>query len=139
MLPIFHDMIEESVKVFMDDFSIFGNSFDTCLNNLDKMLQCCKDAHLVQNWKKCHFMVKEGIVLGHKVSSARLEVDKAKIDVISKLPPPTNIKASYLILSKLLFITDHSALGGLIQKADAKPLLSDGSYYLQEVDIEIKD
>ncbi|GKD30082.1 reverse transcriptase domain-containing protein, partial [Tanacetum coccineum] len=39
-----------------------------------------------------HFMVKEGIVLGYKVSSARLEVDKAKIDVISKLPPPTNIK-----------------------------------------------
>ncbi|GKB18388.1 reverse transcriptase domain-containing protein [Tanacetum coccineum] len=89
---IFHDMIEESVEVFMDDFSVFGNSFDTCLNNLDKMLQRCKDAHLVLNWEKCHFMVKEGIVLGHKVSSAGLEVDKAKIDVISKLPPPTNIK-----------------------------------------------
>ncbi|GKA96874.1 reverse transcriptase domain-containing protein [Tanacetum coccineum] len=56
------------------------------------MLQRCKDAHLVLNWEKCHFMVKEGIVLGHKVSSAGLEVDKAKIDVISKLPPPTNIK-----------------------------------------------
>ncbi|GJU38826.1 reverse transcriptase domain-containing protein [Tanacetum coccineum] len=41
---------------------------------------------------KCHFMVKEGIVLGHKVSSAGLEVDKAKIYIISKLPPPTNIK-----------------------------------------------
>ncbi|GKA05971.1 reverse transcriptase domain-containing protein [Tanacetum coccineum] len=93
MLAIFHDMIEESVKVFMDDFSIFGNSFDTCLNNLDKMLQCCKDAHLVLNWEKWHFMFKEGIVLGHKVSSAGLEVDKAKIDVISKLPPPTNIKS----------------------------------------------
>ncbi|GKD24301.1 reverse transcriptase domain-containing protein, partial [Tanacetum coccineum] len=92
MLAIFHDMIEESVKVFMDDFSVFGNSFDTCLNNLDKMLQRCKDAHLVLNWEKCHFMVKEGIVLGHKVSSAGLEVDKAKINVISKLPPPTNIK-----------------------------------------------
>ncbi|GJZ14326.1 reverse transcriptase domain-containing protein [Tanacetum coccineum] len=92
MLEIFHDMIKESVKVFMDDFSVFGNSFDTCLNNLDKMLQRCKDAHLVLNWEKCYFMVKEGIVLGHKVSSARLEVDKAKIDVISKLPPPTNIK-----------------------------------------------
>ncbi|GKB94223.1 reverse transcriptase domain-containing protein [Tanacetum coccineum] len=92
MLAIFHDMIEESVEVFMDDFSVFRNSFDTCLNNLDKMLQCCKDAHLVLNWEKCHFMVKEGIVLGHKVSSAGLEVDKAKIDVISKLPPPTNIK-----------------------------------------------
>ncbi|GJT10692.1 reverse transcriptase domain-containing protein [Tanacetum coccineum] len=87
MLAIFHDMIEESIKVFMDDFFVFGNSFDTCLNNLDKMLQHCKDAYLVLNWKKCHFMVKEGIVLGHKVSSAGLEVDKAKIDVISKLPP----------------------------------------------------
>ncbi|GJR65881.1 reverse transcriptase domain-containing protein [Tanacetum coccineum] len=96
MLAIFHDMIKESVKVFMDDFSVFGNSFDTCLNNLDKMLQRCKDAHLVLNWEKCHFMVKEGIVLGHKVSSAGLEVDKAKIDVISKLPPPTNIKADHL-------------------------------------------
>ncbi|GKB39312.1 reverse transcriptase domain-containing protein [Tanacetum coccineum] len=92
MLAIFYDMIEESIEVFMDDFSIFENSFDTCLNNLDKMLQHCKDAHLVLNWEKCHFMVKEGIVLGHKVSSAGLEVDKAKIDVISKLPPPTNIK-----------------------------------------------
>ncbi|GKB17512.1 reverse transcriptase domain-containing protein [Tanacetum coccineum] len=92
MLAIFHDMIEESVEVFMNDFSVFENSFDTCLNNLDKMLQHCKDAHLVLNWEKCHFMVKEGIVVGHKVSRAGLEVDKAKIDVISKPPPPTNIK-----------------------------------------------
>ncbi|GKA39687.1 reverse transcriptase domain-containing protein [Tanacetum coccineum] len=92
MLAIFHDMIEESVKVFMDDFSVFGSSFNTCLNNLDKMLQRCKDAHLVFNWEKCHFMVKEGIVFGHKISSTGLEVYKAKINVISKLPPPTNIK-----------------------------------------------
>ncbi|GJS49676.1 reverse transcriptase domain-containing protein [Tanacetum coccineum] len=92
MLAIFHDMIEESVEVFFDDFSIFGNSFDKCLNNLDKMLQRCKDAHLVLNWEKYHFMVKEGIVLGHKVSGAGLEVEKAKINVISKLPPSTNIK-----------------------------------------------
>ncbi|GJR82730.1 reverse transcriptase domain-containing protein [Tanacetum coccineum] len=92
MLAIFHDMIEESDEVFMDDFSVFGNSFDTCLNNLDKILQRCKDTHLILNWEKCHFMVKEGIVLGHKVSSAGLEVDKAKIDVILKLPPLTNIK-----------------------------------------------
>ncbi|GJR17417.1 hypothetical protein Tco_0965944 [Tanacetum coccineum] len=56
------------------------------------MLQRCKDANLVLNWEKCHFMVKEGIVLEHKVSSAGLEVDKAKIDVISKLPSPTNVK-----------------------------------------------
>ncbi|GJT20322.1 reverse transcriptase domain-containing protein [Tanacetum coccineum] len=92
MLEIFHDMIEESIEVFMDNFSVFGNSFDKCLNNLDKMLQLCKDSHLVLNWEKCRFMVKEGIMLGQKVSSAGLEVDKAKINVISKLPPPTNIK-----------------------------------------------
>ncbi|GKE50440.1 reverse transcriptase domain-containing protein, partial [Tanacetum coccineum] len=92
MLAIFHDMIEESVKVFMEDFSVFGDSFDICLNNLDKMLQHCKDAHIVLSWEKCHFMVKEGIVLGHKMSGAGLEVDKAKINVISKLSPPTNIK-----------------------------------------------
>ncbi|GJS48399.1 reverse transcriptase domain-containing protein [Tanacetum coccineum] len=78
MLVIFHDMIEESVELFMDDFSIFGNSFDNCLNNLDKILARCKDASLVLNWEKCHFMIKEGIVLRHKVSEAGLEVDKAK-------------------------------------------------------------
>ena len=74
MLAIFHDMIEESVEVFMDDFLVFGNTFDNCLNNLNIMLQRCKDANLVFNWEKCHFMVKEGIVLGHKVSRAGLEV-----------------------------------------------------------------
>ncbi|GJV24278.1 reverse transcriptase domain-containing protein [Tanacetum coccineum] len=92
MLAIFHDMIKESVELFVNDFFVFGNSFDNCLNNLDKMLQCCKDSNLVLNWEKCHFMVKEGIVLGHKVSSAGLELDKAKIDIISKLPSPTNVK-----------------------------------------------
>ncbi|GJR53661.1 reverse transcriptase domain-containing protein [Tanacetum coccineum] len=78
---------QRCMLAIMDDFSFFGDSFDKCLNNLDKMLQRCKDALLVLNWEKCHFMVKEGIVLGHKVSSAGLEVDKAKINVISKLPP----------------------------------------------------
>ncbi|GJX33061.1 reverse transcriptase domain-containing protein [Tanacetum coccineum] len=78
ILAIFHDMIEESVEVFMDDFSIFRSYFDRCMNNLDNMLQRCKDAHLVLNWEKCHLMVKEGIVLGHKVSEAGLEVDKSK-------------------------------------------------------------
>ncbi|GKE09786.1 reverse transcriptase domain-containing protein [Tanacetum coccineum] len=82
MLAIFYDMIEESVEVFMDDFFVFGNSFDKCLNNLDKMIQHCKDAHLVLNREKCHFMVKEGIVLGHKVFGTGLEFDKAMIDLM---------------------------------------------------------
>ncbi|GJS94838.1 reverse transcriptase domain-containing protein [Tanacetum coccineum] len=233
MLAIFHDMIEESVEVFMDDFFVFGSSFDHCLNNLDKMFQRCKYAHLVFNWEKYHFMVKERIMFGHKVSEAGLEVDKAKIDVISKLPPPTNIKGirsflghasfyqifikdfskithpltkllekdtlfkfndecqnafkilkekltcapviispnwnipfelmcdasdfavgailgqkevfafdkfrSYLVLSKTIVHTDHSALRHLFKKRDAKPRLIRWIMLLQEFDIEIKD
>ncbi|GJT25258.1 reverse transcriptase domain-containing protein [Tanacetum coccineum] len=193
MLAIFHDMIEESVKVFMDDFSVFKNSFDTCLNNLDKMLQRFKDAHLVLNWEKCHFMVKEGIVLGHKVSSAGLEVDKEKIDLLEKdipfefddecqkafelrkekltrapviVSPNWNLSfelmcdasdfavgavlgqkdvfafdkfRSYLILSKTIVHTDHSALRHLFKKQDAKPRLIRWILLLQEFDIEIKD
>ncbi|GJQ91592.1 reverse transcriptase domain-containing protein [Tanacetum coccineum] len=84
--------IVQKVKVFMDDFSVFGNSFDNYLNNLDKMLQHFKDTNLVLNWEKCYFMVEEGIVLGHKVSGAGLKVDKANIDIIFKLLPPTNVK-----------------------------------------------
>ncbi|GJU42956.1 reverse transcriptase domain-containing protein [Tanacetum coccineum] len=131
MLAIFHDMIEESVEVFIYDFSVFGSSFDHCLNNLDKMLQLCKDAHLVLNWEKCHFRVKEGIVLGLKVSEAGLKVDKAKIKVIFKLPPP--------LLSKTIMHTDHSALRHLCKKQDAKPRLIHWILLLQEFDIEIKD
>ncbi|GJR64766.1 reverse transcriptase domain-containing protein [Tanacetum coccineum] len=92
MMVIFHDMIEKTMEVFMDDFSVFGNSFSTCLTNLDKMLKRCEDTNLALNWEKSHFMVKEGIVLGHKISKKGIEVDKAKIDVISKLPHPTTVK-----------------------------------------------
>src|SRR5581483_7725921 len=92
MTAIFQDMIEDCMEVFMDDFSVFGNSFDDCLNSLDRVLTRCEESHLVLNWEKCHFMVREGIVLGHKISKDGLEVDKAKIETISKLPPPTNIK-----------------------------------------------
>ncbi|XP_071734958.1 uncharacterized protein [Rutidosis leptorrhynchoides] len=93
MVAIFHDMIEHCMEVFMDDFSVFGNTFNSCLSNLDKMLTQCEDSNLVLNWEKCHFMVKEGIVLGHKISKSGLEVDKAKIETIAKLPEPTIAKA----------------------------------------------
>ncbi|GJS53407.1 reverse transcriptase domain-containing protein [Tanacetum coccineum] len=92
MMAIFHDMIKETMEVIMDDFSVFGDSFSSCLSHLDKMLKWCEDTNLVLNWEKCHFMVKEGIVLGHKISKSRIEVDKAKVDVISKLPHPTSVK-----------------------------------------------
>ncbi|GJW67298.1 putative nucleotidyltransferase, ribonuclease H [Tanacetum coccineum] len=93
MTAIFHELIEDSMEVFMDDFSIFGISFDHCLKNLEKMLKRYEEANLVLNWEKCHFMVKEGIVLGHKILGSGIEVDKAKIEVILILSYPTNVKA----------------------------------------------
>nr|GEX01232.1 reverse transcriptase domain-containing protein [Tanacetum cinerariifolium] len=96
MLAIFHDMVKKTMEIFMDDFSVFGNSFENCLSRLDKMLQRCEDTNLSLNWEKSHFMVKEGIVLGHKISKNRIEVDKAKVDVIDKLPHPTTVKGAVL-------------------------------------------
>ncbi|GJT52234.1 reverse transcriptase domain-containing protein [Tanacetum coccineum] len=92
MMVIFHDMIEKTMEVFMDDFLVFGNSFENCLSRVDKMLQRCEDTNLCLNWEKSHFMVKEGIVLGHKIFKKGIEVDKAKVDVIAKLPHPTTVK-----------------------------------------------
>nr|GEV89063.1 reverse transcriptase domain-containing protein [Tanacetum cinerariifolium] len=102
MMEIFHDMIEKTVEVFMDDFSVFGNSFQSCLFQLEKMLKRCEDTNLSLNWEKSYFMVKEGIVLGHKISKQGIEVDKAKVDVISKLPHPTTVKEGVYLVRKPL-------------------------------------
>ncbi|GJY14666.1 reverse transcriptase domain-containing protein [Tanacetum coccineum] len=93
MTALFHELIEDSMEVFMDDLFVFGSSFNHWLKNLEKMLKRCEETNLVLNWEKCHFMLKEGIVLGHKVSGSGIKVDKVKIKVISKLPYPTNVKA----------------------------------------------
>nr|GEY15875.1 reverse transcriptase domain-containing protein [Tanacetum cinerariifolium] len=92
MMAIFHDMIEKTMKVFIDDFSVFENSFQTCLSHLARMLKRCEDTNLCLNWEKSHFMVKKGIVLDHKISKQGIEVDKAKVDVITKLPHLTIVK-----------------------------------------------
>ncbi|GJZ19332.1 reverse transcriptase domain-containing protein [Tanacetum coccineum] len=227
MMAIFHDMIEETMKVFIDDFLVFRDSFSSCLSHLDKMLKWCEDTNLVLNWEKCHFMVKEGIVLGHKISKSEIEVEKAKVDVIAKLPHPTSVKGirkciesfnilkkklteapilvapdwdlpfeimcdasdyvvgavlgqrktkhfqpihnarktmmdaqahytttekellavvyafkkfrPYLVLSKTMVYTDHSALKYLLAKQDAKPRLLWWILLLQEFDVIIRD
>nr|GEZ54175.1 reverse transcriptase domain-containing protein [Tanacetum cinerariifolium] len=183
MMAIFHDMIEKTMEVFMDDFSVFSDSFSSCLSHLDKMLQMCEDTNLVLNWEKCHFMVKEGIVLGHKISKSGIEVDRAKVDVIAKLPHSNSVKGAvlgqrktkhfqpihyasktmtdaqahytttkkellavvyafekfrpYLVLSKTIVYTDHSALKYLLAKQDAKPRLLWWILLLQEFDVTI--
>ncbi|GKC38965.1 reverse transcriptase domain-containing protein [Tanacetum coccineum] len=200
MTAIFHDMCKDFMEVFMDDFSVFGNSFRTCLNNLSKMLARCEETNLVLNWEKCHFMAKEVIVLGHKISKAGIEVDKAKVDdklIIAPVISAPNwdldfelmcdasdyvVKAvlgqriekkfcpiyytsktmnnaqehytkkellavvyafdkfrSYLIMSKTVVYTNHSALKYLFSKQDAKPRLIRWVLLLQEFTIEIKD
>ena len=92
MMAIFSDMVEKTIEIFMDDFSVMGNSFDNCLKNLRAVLARCEEINLVLNWEKCHFMVQEGIVLGHWISARGIEVDKAKIEAIEKLPPPSSVK-----------------------------------------------
>ena len=81
MMSIFSDMIEEIMEVFMDDFSVYAKTFDHCLEKLDRVLQRCQEKDPVLNWEKCHFMVREGIILRHLVSERGIEVDKAKIEV----------------------------------------------------------
>jgi hypothetical protein len=72
--------------------------FKDCLANLDKVLNRCQEANLVLNWGKCHFIVWEGIILGHKISEKGIEVDKAKIEVIEQLRPRTNVKGIHSFL-----------------------------------------
>jgi hypothetical protein len=120
MMSIFSDMIEKIMEVFMDDFTVYEKTFADYLENLDKVLQRYEEKHLVLNWEKCHFMVREGIVLGHKVFERGIEVDRAKIEIIEQLPPPTNVKGIRSFLGHVgfykCFIKDFSQI--------ARPLTS---------------
>ena len=76
----------------MDDITLYGGTFEECLVNLEAVLNRCIEKNLVLNWEKCHFMVHQGIVLGHIISEKGIEVDKAKVELIVKLPSPTTVK-----------------------------------------------
>ncbi|RDY06962.1 Retrovirus-related Pol polyprotein from transposon opus, partial [Mucuna pruriens] len=103
MISIFSDLLEDCMEVFMDDFTIYDESFEAYLDNLSRVLHRCIDSNLVLNFEKCHFMVTKGIVLGHLVSARGIKVDKAKIDVISSLPNPAFVWEVHLFLSHVGF------------------------------------
>ena len=92
MMSIFSDTVEDTIEVFMDDFFVVGDSFEWCLTNLSEVFKKCEDCNLVLNWEKCYFMVKEGIVFGHRISEKGIEVDLAKFKVIERLPLPISVK-----------------------------------------------
>ena len=132
MMSIFSDFVEDIMEFSMDDFSVYGSSFDACLDNLSKVLQRCKETNLVLNWKKCHFMVTKGVVVGHIVSENGIEVHKAKIEIIEKLPPPTSVKGIRSFLGHAgfyrCFIKDFSKI--------AKPLTN---LFAKDVNFEFSD
>ncbi|GJT71450.1 DNA-directed DNA polymerase [Tanacetum coccineum] len=92
MVSIFSEYVKDIIEVFMDDLYSHGDSFDSCLINLEKILKRCIESNLVLNYEKCQFMVDQGNILGHIVSAKGFEVDKAKIDVIKSLPYPKNVR-----------------------------------------------
>ena len=91
-MSIFYDLIEHCIEVFMDDFSIYGSFFNYCLTNLSKVLDRCIENILVLSYEKCHFMVSQGIILGHIISEKGIQVDLAKLNVISQLPYPSFVR-----------------------------------------------
>jgi hypothetical protein len=124
MISIFSNMVERFMEIFMDDFFVFGSSFQECLDRLTLVLVRCKEKNLVLNWEKCHFMVKQGIVLGHVISQRGIEVDKAKVDLISNLPPPRTVKEIRSFLGHAgfyrRFIKDFSKIARPLCKLLAK-------------------
>ena len=108
----------------MEDFIVYGSSFDACLDSLDRVFNSCIQSNLVLNFKKCHFMVEQGIVLGHIISKKGIEVDPAKISIISQLPYPSSVREVRSFLGHAgfyrRFIQDFSKkalpLSNLLQK-----------------------
>ena len=131
-MSIFSDLVEEAMEIFMDDFSIYGSSFENCLKNLETVLHRCQDINLALNWEKCYFMVTKGIVLGHKIYAAGLEVDKTKVPVIETLMPLTTVKGIISFLEHAgfyrRFIKDFSK----ISRSLCRPLEKDAKFDFDE-------
>ena len=88
ILSIFVDLINEGLEVYMNDFTLYGDDFEQALQTLEKVLERCIATRLCLSHKKCHMMMTKGLILGHYISSARIQVDPTKIQVILLLPTP---------------------------------------------------
>ena len=104
MISIFSNMVEKCMEVFMDDLTVFGNSFDMCLLNLEAVLTRCEEKGLVLNWEKCYFMIPNGIVLGHIVSEGGIELINLILISCLNCPPLKWSKTLGLFLGMLTFI-----------------------------------
>jgi len=143
MFSIFSDMVEHFLEIFMDDFSIFGDSFDDCLTNLEKVLNMCEEKNLVLNWEKCHFMVTNDIVLGHIVSLIGIEVDKSKIELIANLPTPKSVKDVRSFLGHAgfyrRFIKDFSVIFKPLSNLLTKDNIFEWTEHCEEAFVKLKN
>jgi hypothetical protein len=143
MLSIFSDMVERFLEIFMDDFFVFGDSFDDCLTNLEKVLSRCEEKNLVLNWEKYHFMVTNGIVLGHIISSKGIEVDKSKIELIANLPTPKSIKDVRSFLGHAgfyrRFIKDFSVISKPLSNLLTKDNIFEWTEHCEEAFVKLKN
>nr|GFA29288.1 reverse transcriptase domain-containing protein [Tanacetum cinerariifolium] len=145
MLAIFHDMVEKAMKVFMDEFLVFGNSFEKCSSRLDKMLQRCEDTKLCLNWEKSHFMVKEGVdtlfIFFEDCIKAfqtlKKKLTEAPILIAQNWDLPFELMCDAIDFA--IVHTDHSALKYLFAKKDAKARLLRWVLLLQEFDFDVID
>ncbi|RVW64046.1 Retrovirus-related Pol polyprotein from transposon 17.6 [Vitis vinifera] len=139
MLSIFSDMVECIIEVFMDDITIYGSAFDECLVNLEAVLNRCIEKDLVLNWEKFHFMIHQGIVLGHIISKApNLQLPFEVICDASDFAIGA-VLGAYLVRFFIVVFTDHSALKYLLTKQDEKSRLIRWILLLQEFNLQIKD
>ena len=132
MMSILSNLVEEVMEIFMDDFSVYGSTFEDCLKNLETILQMCQDKNLALNWEKCHFMVTVGIVLGHKISADGLEVDQANIVVIKTLMSPTTVKGIRSFLGHVEFYRRFIKDFSKISRPLCRLLENDAIFYFDE-------